>query len=143
MITFLEGSSGAGISDTRGLISCHSNRNNVLNILGNCDEWPSGSARFFLRDHKNQGDGLRGLVFNSVIDSKVYSDFSSLSVEDMFLHLHIASVYYGLPTTKSVDLATMTLHNNSPHNRLIQSEKKVYENYQNSIVQVLVAHGIN
>ncbi len=97
-----------------------------------------------MRDHKKQGDGLKGLVLNSVIDSKVYSDFSSLSVEDMFFHLHIASVYYGLPTTKSVDLATMTLHNNSRQNELIQSEKKALsENYQNSIVQVLVARGID
>jgi len=103
--------SGTGISDTLGLISCHYDTNNPINILGNRDEWPIGSARFFVRDHKNQGEGLKGLVFNSVIDLKVYSDFSSLSVEDMFFHLHIASIHYGLPTTKSVDLATMILHN--------------------------------
>ena len=97
-----------------------------------------------MRDHKNQGEGLKGLVFNSVIDLKVYSDFSSLSVEDMFFHLHIASIYYGLPTTKSVDLATMTLHNISQHNELIQSEKKALsEIYQISIVQVLAARGID
>jgi hypothetical protein len=47
--------SGTGISDTCGLISCHFNMNNPLNILGNHDKWPSGSARFFMRDHKNQG----------------------------------------------------------------------------------------
>ena len=97
-----------------------------------------------MRDHKKQGDGLKGLVLNSVIDSKVYSDFSSLSVKGMFFQLHIASVYYGLPTTKSVDLATMTLHNNSRQYELIQSEKKALsENYQNSIVQVLDARGMD
>ena len=93
-----------------GLISGHFDTNNPMNILGNRDEWPIGSANLFVRDHKNQGEGLKGLVFNSVIDLKVMSDFSALSVEDMFFHLHIASIYYGLPTTKSVDLATMTLH---------------------------------
>ena len=62
----------------------------------------------------------------------------------MFFHLHIASIHYGLPTTKSVDLATMTLHNISPHNELIQSEKKALsEIYQKSIVQVLAARGID
>ena len=127
-----------------GLISCHFDTNNPNNILGNCDEWPIGSARFFVRDHKNQGEGLKGLVFNSVIDLKVYSDFSSLSVEDMFFRLHIASIYDGLPTTKSVDLATMTLHNISQHNELIQFEKiALSEIYHKSIVQVLALRGID
>ena len=62
----------------------------------------------------------------------------------MFFHLHIASIYCGLPTTKSVDLATMTLHNISQHNELIQSEKKALsEIYHKSIVQVLAARGID
>jgi hypothetical protein len=38
----------------------------------------------------------------------------------------------------------MTLHNNSRQNELIQSEKKAHsENYQNSLVQVLDARGMN
>ena len=61
----------------------------------------------------------------------------------MIFHLHIASIYYGLPTTKSVDLATMNLHNISQHNELIQSETEALsEIYQKSIVQVLAARGI-
>jgi len=43
--------SGTGISDTLGLISCHFDTNNPINILGNRDEWPIASARFFVRDH--------------------------------------------------------------------------------------------
>ena len=39
-----------------------------LSILANQKEWSSVSARFFIRDYKNRGDGLRGLVFNSVVD---------------------------------------------------------------------------
>ncbi len=38
--------SGTGISDTLGLISCHFDTNNPINILGNRDEWPIGSVRF-------------------------------------------------------------------------------------------------
>jgi hypothetical protein len=96
-----------------------------------------------MRDHKNQGEVLKGLVFNSALTRKsiVISPHSQLN---MFFHLHIASICYGLPTTKSVDLATMTLHNISQHNELIQSEKKASsEIYQKSIVQVLAARGID
>ena len=32
------------------------------------------------------------MVFNSVIDSKIYSEFSSLTVDDMFFHFHMASI---------------------------------------------------
>ena len=89
-----------------------------------------------MRDHQIQGNGLRGLVFNSVMDSsKVYNDFSSLTEEDMFFHLHIASIRYGLPTTKSIDLENLMLHNTSKHKQLIQSEKVVLSDiHQNSIV---------
>ena len=61
----------------------------------------------------------------------------------MLFQLHIASIHYGLPTTKSIDITTMMLHNSSEHNQLIQSEKNVLSDaYQISLVQVLTAHGI-
>ncbi len=123
-------------------LSC-SNISDSLKILENRNEWPSGSARFFMRDHQIQGNGLRGLVFNSVMDSKVYNDFSSLTEEDMFFHLHIASIHYGLPTTKSKDLVNLMLHDSSKHKQLIQSEKKdLSDIYHKSIVRVLTTHGI-
>ena len=94
-----------------------------------------------MRDQQNQGNGLRCLVFNFVIDSKIYSDFSSLTVDIMFFHLHIASNHYGLPTTKSIDLANLMLHNTSKYKQLIHSEV-LSDIYQNSIVRVLTTHGI-
>ena len=42
---------------TRDIISCPI-YTSPLNILGNIDKWPSGRARFFIRDHKNQGVDL-------------------------------------------------------------------------------------
>ena len=103
----------------------------------------SVSAKFFIRDHKNHGDGLRGLIFNSVVDSKNSSDFSSLTVNDMFFHLHIASIHYGISTTKSIDITTMMLHNSLEHNQIIESERNMLSDaYHNSIVQVLTASGI-
>jgi len=114
-----------------------------LSILANQKEWSSVSARFFIRDFKNRGDGLRGLIFNSVVDAKNSSDFSSLTVNDVFFHLHIASIHYGISTTKSIDITTMMLHNSSKHNQIIQSERKMlYDAYRNSILHVLTARGI-
>ncbi len=133
---------GTEVVGPSGGLSC-SNISNSLKILENHNEWPSGSARFFMRDHQIHGNGLRGLVFNSVMDSKVYNDFSSLTEKDMFFHLHIASIHYGLPTTKSKDLVNLMLHNCSKHKQLIQSEKKELSDiYHKSIVRVLQTHGI-
>ena len=58
---------GPEVFGTSGGLSC-SNISNSLKILKNHNEWPSGSARFFMRDHQIRGNGLRGLVFNSVMD---------------------------------------------------------------------------
>jgi hypothetical protein len=112
-------------------------------ILANRNEWSSVSARFFIRVHKNQGDGLRGLVFNSVVESKNSSEFSSLTVHEMFLHLHIASIHYGISTAKSIDITNMMLHNSSEHNQIAESERNVLSDaYHNSIVQVLTGSRI-
>ena len=116
---------------------------NPIDILGNQNEWPSASSRFFIRDHKNQGDGLRGLVFNSVTDLKINNDFSSLTVKEMFFHLHIAAIHYGLPSTKSIDITTMMMQLNTDHSHIIQKERELMENaYRNFIVKVLKSHGL-
>ena len=61
----------------------------------------------------------------------------------MFLHLHIASSHYALPTTISNDITNIMCCNSSECNQSIQSEKNVLSvAYQNSILQVLTAHGI-
>ena len=51
-----------------GVADTHSIYTSPLAILVNQNEWPSGSARFFIQDCKSQGGGLIGLVFNSVVD---------------------------------------------------------------------------
>jgi hypothetical protein len=114
-----------------------------LNILLNQKEWPSGSSRFFIRDKKNQGDGLKGLVFNYLINTKSHSEFSSLTGPEMFFHLHVASIHYGLTTSKSIDLTSVMLQNRDEHIQLMQSERQVLSNaYQNSIVEVLTHCGV-
>jgi hypothetical protein len=96
---------------------------NLNDILGNQNKWPSASSRFFIQDHKNEGGGLRGLVFNSVIDSKINNDFSSLTVNKMIFHLHIAVIHYRLPSTKSINIITMMMHLSTDQNHIIQKER--------------------
>ena len=55
---------GPEVFGTSGGLSC-SIISNSLKILENRNEWPSGSVRFFMRDHQIQGNGLRGLVFKT------------------------------------------------------------------------------
>ena len=130
-----------GVNTNCGL-SC-SDFSNSLKILENRNEWSGGSARFFMRDHQINGNRLRGLVFNSVIDTKVNHDFSSLSLDDMYFHLHIASIHYGLPTTKSIDLVNLMLHESTKYKQIIQSEKKeLSDTYCKSIIQVLATRGL-
>jgi hypothetical protein len=55
-----------------------------LTILTNQNEWSSVGARFFIWDHKNQGDGIRGLIFNSEVDSKPPVTFHHLQFMKCF-----------------------------------------------------------
>jgi hypothetical protein len=77
-----------------------------------------------------------------VIDPKSNHDFSSLNVNDMFFHLHIAAIHYGLPSTKSIDITTMMQHLSTDHNYIIKKERdSIKKAYHNSIVKVLKSHG--
>jgi hypothetical protein len=72
---------------------------------------------------------------------KNFSDFSSLTVHDMFYDIHIASIRYGICTAKSIDITTMMLPNSSDYNQIIESESAV-DAYHNSIIQVLTGSEI-
>ncbi len=91
---------------------------------------------------------IRGMdweVWSSILlwTQKNSTDFSSLTVHEMFFHLNIASIQYEICTTKSIDITTMMLDNSSEHNQIIESERNMLSDaYHNSIVQVLTASGI-
>ena len=71
-------------------------------LFSQSGEWPERSKKFFVREFTNQGDGLRGLVYNALISRTRESDFSSLRDEEMYQHLHIAGVYLGLSQSKAI-----------------------------------------
>mgnify|MGYP007004894143 FL=1 len=85
----------------------HNSEHAITTHFDNRDEWPNPSKRFFTREHNRKGDGLRGLVYNALIDSKRMTDFSGLSEEEMHYHLHITSIHHGLLQSKSRDVCAM------------------------------------
>ena len=98
-------------SDILGSPNREHDREHVINThFDNGNEWPNPSKRFFTRETIRKGDGLRGLVYNALIDSKRMTDFSGLSEEEMHYHLHITSINHGLLQTKSRDVCAMTHH---------------------------------
>ena len=88
----------------------HNSEHAITTHFDNRNEWPNPSKRFFTREHIRKGDGLRGLVYNALIDSKRMTDFSGLSEEEMHYHLHITSIHHGLLQSKSRDVCAMTDH---------------------------------
>ena len=57
-----------------------------LSILANRKEWSCVSARFFIQAYKNRGDGLRGLIFNSLLWTQ--------KTPVIFHHLHLMTCFF-------------------------------------------------
>ena len=62
-------------------------------ILNDSNEWPCQSANFFVREIEQQGNGLRGVAYNDLINLKGSCGFHNLQIEEMFFHLHIATLH--------------------------------------------------
>ena len=65
------------------------------------DEWPSASGKFFLRENRREGDGVKGLIYNALIDRKRVSEFGGLGMDEVHHHLHITSLHHGISQLQS------------------------------------------
>lgn len=81
----------------------------VGQVFSDRSEWPENSAKYFQREHNNPGDGNKGLVVNSILDKNRQSGFK-LSDEEMYYHLHAASVHRGITREKSKDVCQLSKH---------------------------------
>ena len=94
-------------------------------------EWPKKSAKFFRREVGKKGDGLRGLVYNSLANKKS-DNFSGLNDDEMHYHMHIADVHYGMPQSKSKGvceiMAVEDKRSRSFQKRLIDELSEAYKN---------------
>ncbi len=77
----------ATASHPASMIECPSSKS-----IFNCsNELPSQSVTFFVYEIEQQGNDLRGVVYNARIDSK--RGFHNLQIEEMFFLLHIATLH--------------------------------------------------
>jgi hypothetical protein len=71
---------------------------------------------------RNREMASGGFYYNALIDPKRENDFVHLQSDEMFRHLHIASIHYGLTHSKSIDISTMLSQIVSHLNGGLQSE---------------------
>lgn len=82
--------------------------NLIWPFFSNEKEWPKSSAKYFLREYNQPGDGIRGLVYNSLIEDDRETDFSPLTDEELHYQLHTTSVHSGLGSMKTKDVCKMS-----------------------------------
>ena len=71
--------------------------------------FPKASGKFHWREHKKEGDGVRGLIVNSLVDANTQSDFAEkLSDDQIWYHLHLTSVFHNLQHSQIHDVTSIT-----------------------------------
>ena len=69
-------------------------------MFGDRNERSSYSVMHYLREYRAVGDGLWGLVYNSLFDKKEDIDFSDLSDEEMHYHFRMAKGHQDMTGSK-------------------------------------------
>ena len=116
----------------------------VRQLFSDESEWPPSSAKYFIRENNRAGDGMRGLVYNSLVDSRRNTNFGDLRDDEMHYHLHIANIHHGMHQSKSKDVCEMTGHVVSQEIEKREMEvSAMRDSFQNSIREVLCDHTKN
>ena len=107
-------------------------------IFNDSNEWPCQSANFFVRDIEQQGNGLRGVVYNAVMDSKRSCGFHNLQIEEMFFHLHIATLHNNISQKSSQNVNKVISYMVKQHQEEIKEERDVFfKSFNSSINRVI------
>ncbi len=108
-------------------------------FFSNEKEWPKSSAKYFLREYNQPGDGLRGLVYKSLINYSRETDFSPLTDEELHYHLHVYSVHddFGKMKSKEVckltDIAVQKFHQHETSN--LNAIKKAFKDATDNLLR--------
>ena len=81
----------------------------VTEGLGNLDQWTKPSSAFFKREHEKKGEGRRGLVHKCLVDKRIVSNFQ-MKDKEVDYHLHLTSMFNGMPQSATKKVVTMTCH---------------------------------
>ncbi len=92
-------------------------------IFNDSDEWPTQNANFFVRQIKQQGNGLRGVVYNALIDSKISCGFHNLQIKEMFFHLHIATLHSNISQKNCQNVYKFISYMVKQHQEKIKEER--------------------
>lgn len=68
----------------------------IVNYFNDSDLWPKASKKFFLREHRNKGDGKKGIIYNALIDKKQESDFGLLPEKEQEYHMHLTATFHSM-----------------------------------------------
>lgn len=68
----------------------------IVNHFNDSDLWPEASKKFFLREHRNKGDGKKGIIYNALIDKEQESDFGLLPEKEQEYHMHLTATYHSM-----------------------------------------------
>ncbi len=93
---------------------------------------------FFARDIEKLGHGLRGVVYNALIDLKRLCGFHNLQIEDMFFHLHIATIHNNISQKSSQNVDKVISYMVKQHQEEIKEERDVFFNSFNSSINRVI-----
>ncbi len=95
---------------------------------------------FFVHEIEQQGNGFRGVVYNALIDSKRSCGFHNLQIEEMFLHLHIATLHNKISQKNSQNVNKIISYMVKQHQDEIKEERDVFFNSFNSTINSVITN---
>ena len=107
-------------------------------IFNDSNEWPEQSAKILGREIETQGNGLRGVVYNALIDSKRSCGFHNLQIEEMFFHLHIATLHNNISQKNSQNVNKVISYMVKQHQEEIKEERDIFFKSFNSSINRVV-----
>ena len=124
----------AMVSHPDSMSECPSSKS----IFNDSNEWPEQSAKFFVREIETQGNGLRGVIYNALFDSKRSCGFHNLQIEEMFFHLHIATLHNNISQKNSQNVNKVISYMVKQHQEEIKEEREVFFNSFNSSINRVI-----
>ena len=71
--------------------------------------WSRASSNFFRREHKQKGEGRKGLIYNSLVDKHAASEFQ-MNPTELNYHYHLTSMFNDISQSASHDVTSMSCH---------------------------------
>ena len=95
-------------------------------------------CQIFFREIEQQGNGLRSVVYNALVDSKRSCGFHNLQIEEMFFHLHIAILHNNISQKNSQNVNKVISYIVKQHQEEIKEERDVFFNSFNSSINRVI-----